>query len=155
MTNEAHDRDRALAPSGAGAAAQTARQVSASGATPTLALVSPALRTRATWEAMAPAWPQCAMRLEPQLYEAAAERVADLIAAALQAHPGADLCVIGHNPSLHVLSMALARQNGVEDRRNADLLFARFTPASAAMFSRPADDDRLKAMKLHRFLPAT
>ena len=114
------DVDRALSPAGRAAAAATAAALHAAGVTPDLVLVSPALRTRQTWEAARAVWPEAVVREVPELYNAAAET----LLGAAQLAGASCVMIVGHNPGVADLAGAL-----VDDPR----VRAGFPPASAAV----------------------
>ena len=74
--------------------------------TPGLALISPVLRTRETWELLLPAWPKPPRhRHEPRLYAAPAELLHLLVRETpAEVH---SLLLIGHNPGLEQFARAL------------------------------------------------
>jgi phosphohistidine phosphatase len=100
------DCDRGLAARGREDAAKVGTYMARHGLVPEYALVSPAQRTRATWELVA-----SAMSLHPQakfderLYDASAETILKVIRETpAQARC---VCVVGHNPGLHQLSLVI------------------------------------------------
>jgi phosphohistidine phosphatase len=103
------DRDRPLAARGRRAAKAMARHAAAlPGGLPTLVLCSPARRARETLEPLRERLPEGArVRIEKSLYMASAER----LLARLRRLPDAqrDVLLIGHDPGLHELALALAR----------------------------------------------
>jgi len=118
------DHDRPLNARGRDAAAAMARAMRDLGLAPDLVLVSPARRTQQTLEALEP-WdePPPLVETVDRLY------LADqpTLLAALQATPETvrSVLLIGHNPGLHELAMALAgaqamSQNGLLTRRLAE-----------------------------------
>ncbi len=101
------DRERPLAPRGRRDAGRVAAHLAAAGIRPVLVLCSAAVRTRETLEALRPALgPAAEVRLEPGLYAASAGE----LLSRLQAVPADvdSVMVIGHNPGLHDLALALA-----------------------------------------------
>ena len=124
------DCDRALTEEGRRAAADLGHALAAAGLIPDVALVSPAVRTRETFDAMAPLLPDVKLEPAPQLYEAPAEtlrRSAD----AAQADT---VLVCAHNPGVGALALSLAQACtiiGVEARA---ALEAGFPTATAAAF---------------------
>lgn len=108
----AFDRERPLTARGledARAAgrhlAQIAEEIAAP-ANPLRVLISPSLRTRETWAALAPALPHANFSFEDKLYMAPAEAIWEIAMAA-----GAPAClIIAHNPGLHHLVQVLLTQ---------------------------------------------
>jgi len=99
------DFERGLAARGRSDAARMAPWI-AQRAALELVLCSSARRTRETLAALSDRLPRgCELRFERGLYLAPAEQIADL----LRALPDARRCVlvIGHNPGLHELALAL------------------------------------------------
>jgi phosphohistidine phosphatase len=106
---ELADRERPLAPRGRRAARALARHAAGlPGGLPDLVLCSPALRTRETLEPLRKRLPEGArVRIERPLYLAGAAR----LLARLRRLPDAqrDVLLIGHDPGLHELALALVR----------------------------------------------
>jgi phosphohistidine phosphatase len=100
------DSDRPLAPRGRRAARAMADHLRREGLQPSLILCSPARRTRETLELVSGALPGVAARVEDELYGAGEK---DLLAR-LRKLPGTvtSVLLIGHNPGLHDLAVALA-----------------------------------------------
>jgi phosphohistidine phosphatase len=125
------DFDRPLAPRGLREAQAMAERLAALGLRPDLALVSPALRTRQTWEAVQAALPGGEVRFDRSLYNADAAGVRRL---AEQAGAGqGTVLVVGHNPGLQELAVHLLAEG---QATAAFLSRARraFPPAAAAVF---------------------
>lgn len=82
---------------------------------PDLAIVSPAKRTRETWELAAAAFPvPPPVIYEDRLYDASPQIILDVIKAA-----GGDarrLLIIGHNPGIHQLAVLLIAAGDVDSR---------------------------------------
>lgn len=104
------DFDRPLAKRGRKESAATGEALADLGLIPDLALASGALRTRETWMAVAPAFPKARVRFDDNLYLAEAA-VIRRIAEAAGEGCGA-LMVIGHNPGLQELALALLIEGG-------------------------------------------
>lgn len=100
------DRDRPLDDRGRRAAPAVAAHLAEAGLRPALALVSAAARTRETWAAMAAALGDPETRLHPEIYEAPAGRILEVVRAAPDT--AATVIVVGHNPGLGDLAAALA-----------------------------------------------
>jgi phosphohistidine phosphatase len=103
------DRDRPLAGRGRRAAKAVARHLEAEGIRPDLVLCSPARRTRETLERVEGAFgDRVEARLEETLYGASeAELLARLKALPQQV---GSVMLIGHNPGLEELALALASE---------------------------------------------
>jgi phosphohistidine phosphatase len=103
------DRDRPLAGRGRKAAKAVARHLEAEGIRPDLVLCSPARRTRETLERIEAAFGnRVEVRLEEELYGAGEAELLDR----LRALPARveSVMVIGHNPGLEQLALALASE---------------------------------------------
>ncbi len=124
------DMDRALTLEGRSAAASVAHALAAAGLIPDVALVSPAVRTRQTFEAIAAAIPDVKLQAEPDLYDASA----DVLREAAE-HVDADtVLVVAHNPGVGILAASLIKAcvaAGVEERA---ALEQGFPTATAAAF---------------------
>lgn len=96
------DRDRPLAPRGLRNAAVLAETLSRARFGPELVLCSPALRTRETLAAIAPALASAPeIRFEERLYGAAAEELVAVLRSVPD--PIGSVLLIGHNPGLEEL----------------------------------------------------
>jgi phosphohistidine phosphatase len=140
------DFDRPLAPRGARDVAAMAQRLADLGLAPKLVLVSPAARTRETWAAAEPAFPGAEVRSEPALYNAEAGGVRQAVERAAGDTTGA-LMVVGHNPGLQDLAVALLREGGSPPELVAQAE-RRFPTSAAAVFlidsrGRPAFDGLL------------
>src|ERR1700741_3244928 len=102
------DFDRPLAPRGRREALAMGERLAAMGVRPDVALVSPALRTRETWELVEAALPGAQVRFEPALYNAEAGAIRRLVEAA--GEPGGAVIVVAHNPGLQDLAVRLLRE---------------------------------------------
>lgn len=97
------DLERPLAPRGiadAQVACDTLRALDWPG--PVVVLVSPAIRTRMTYEAVLPALPAHEHRTEPRMAQATAEDLEALIEEERDLGAGT-VVLVGHNPGLHDL----------------------------------------------------
>lgn len=130
------DFDRPLAPRGRREAGEMGAQLAGLGCKPDLVLVSPALRTRETWEIAQPFLPAAEVRLEPSLYNAEAAAIRAL--AAESGHGRGTVVVVGHNPGLQELAVRLMR-----DGASPATFLARaqrdFPPAALALFDVDAE----------------
>jgi phosphohistidine phosphatase len=112
------------------------------GLVPDLALVSAAARTQETWAAAMPSFPQARAEVRRDLYLAS-----DAAVWALAETLGEDagtVMVVGHNPGLQALAIALLRQGGA-GAAVVGRAEAQFSTASVAAFTfdaagRPAYD---------------
>lgn len=122
------DLDRELTDAGRDAASQAGRVLARAGIAPDVVLVSPAVRTRQTWEAASAAWPQPPPSREaPGLYN---ETPAQLLRLAEAAGEAAVL-LVAHNPGLQALAADLA----LDDPR-----LAAFPPGTVAALDRGDDE---------------
>ena len=111
------DRDRPLAGRGRRAAKAMAGHIDAQGIRPDLVLCSPARRTRETLERVQAAFGDPVdARFEEALYGASeAELLARLRALPPEAH---SVMIVGHNPGLEDLALALASEGAERARMN-------------------------------------
>jgi phosphohistidine phosphatase len=104
--DDAPDFERRLTARGERESAEMGRSLAADHIHPDVALVSPAARTRATWDAAKGCFETVETRYDKALYLADADRLLRLI------HRIEDsaltLIIVGHNPSLHDLAIDLA-----------------------------------------------
>ena len=124
------DMDRALTPAGRTAAASIAHALAAAGLIPDVALVSPALRTQQTFEALAAVIPDVRLQTGPDLYDAPA----DVLRAAAEGADADTVLVVAHNPGVGLLATTLIQAciaAGVEER---GALEQGFPTATAAAF---------------------
>jgi len=103
------DFDRPLAPRGLREAEAVAAKLAGLGLRPDLALVSPAVRTRQTWDAVDAAMPGGAVRFDPSLYNAGAQELRRLVA---QSEEAGTVLVVAHNPGLQELAVELLVERG-------------------------------------------
>ncbi|MEU9167934.1 histidine phosphatase family protein [Streptomyces sp. NPDC048420] len=101
------DHERPLGPRGLRDAPEAGRVLAASDLLPDLALCSTAVRARHTWELASAQWgTPPPVRLDPELYGA---DVPELLAAVHETPPEVlTLLLVGHNPGLEELVLALA-----------------------------------------------
>lgn len=115
-----HDRDRRLDARGREDAPLIGRYLDENKLVPDLALISPATRTRETWDLLVPAFrPAPDAEFVPALYGADARELLQIIRAASGRADEEDLkslMLVGHNPGLHELSLQLAGKARDEDR---------------------------------------
>ena len=127
------DVDRPLSPRGERASRRIAKYIRRKKLRPALVLCSPSRRTRQTLETIEPALGRrYAVELVPQLYAASELELLEL----LQALPDsvASVMIVGHNPGLQDLALALAA-------RGADLpeLEAKFPTGALATLVAQSD----------------
>jgi phosphohistidine phosphatase len=125
------DYDRRLSARGARESAEMGAHLADMGFKPDLALVSPAARTRETWEAMQGLFPGAEFRSLDELYHAEA----DVIRRTAEQADGEakTVMVVGHNPGLQELALTLL----VEGDAPAGLIgraTRAFPPGAAAVF---------------------
>ena len=133
------DRDRALNPRGRTDAARIGAYMAHHGLLPGAALVSPARRTRETFERLTSAWPApCPVRYVDRLYNAGP----DAIVEAIKGASAQILLVVGHNPGLHETARLLIASGDVEARER---LNEALPTSGLAVIDFPGDDSQ----KLH------
>ena len=133
------DRDRALNPRGRTDAARIGAYMAHHGLLPGAALVSPARRTRETFERLTSAWPApCPVRYVDRLYNAGP----DAIVEAIKGASPQILLVVGHNPGLHEAARLLIASGDVEARER---LNEALPTSGLAVIDFPGDDSQ----KLH------
>jgi len=131
------DFDRRLTSRGVEESAATAERLAALGVAPAIALVSPAARTRGTWDAAEPALSGAEVRWEPGLYDAEPAAIRELVDLAAEDTAGA-VIVVGHNPGLQELTLELMRRAGAAPEQIGQAM-RRFPTAAAAVFRIGAD----------------
>ncbi|MGX5800472.1 SixA phosphatase family protein [Bradyrhizobium sp. Arg314] len=128
------DFDRPLAPRGQKTAPLIGRELARRGWLPDLALVSPALRTRETWQLVAAELPRhVRAQFAEELYEAAA----GAILARVRQAKATSLLVIGHNPGLQHFVLRLAGAGS--DESVFKKIEAKFPTAALARFTQDED----------------
>lgn len=145
------DRDRPLAPRGRHDAPRMGRYLAQEALMPDRVLVSPALRTRETWELVAPhllGMPE--VESDARLYEATAAR----LLAVLREQPANAhvLMLVGHNPGTEDLADTLVA-GGPDTSR--DIMQEKFPTAALAVIDLPIDDwadVRPESGRLDRFV---
>jgi phosphohistidine phosphatase len=129
------DAERQLAPRGREAAPQMAAYMAREHLIPDLALVSPARRTRETWDLVRPALGDVPERFEPRIYEASVER---LLAVLREVEPDArSLLLVGHNPGLEDLARLLV---GFGDRYAFARMMQKFPTSGLAVLDLQVED---------------
>jgi phosphohistidine phosphatase len=109
------DRDRALNARGRSDAARMGAYLSQHGLAPDRSIVSPARRTRETWEAAAAAFsPSPPVTYDERLYNAYADAILGAIKDA--GRSGRTLLLIGHNPGVHESACRLIGAGDIDAR---------------------------------------
>lgn len=125
------DFDRRLSPRGVRETARMAAHLADMGFRPDVALVSPAARTRGTWDSICEAFPAAEARFEDHLYHADSRAIRAAVEAA--GETCGTVMVVGHNPGLQELAVTLLREGSAPGG-----LIARaqgsFPTAAAAVF---------------------
>jgi phosphohistidine phosphatase len=127
--NGARDRDRTLATRGQEAAPMVGAYMAQHGLTPDAAKVSPAQRTRQTWELAAPAFHDAVeTAYDERIYGAS---TATLLTVVRETHANVhSLLLVGHNPGFQELAQLLIGE-GDSDARLA--LLEKFPTAALAV----------------------
>jgi phosphohistidine phosphatase len=125
------DRDRALTPRGLADAALMGSVLAQKGLRPDLALVSPAVRTRQTWEAMQDALGDVEVRIETRLYDAAPDVIRRFIQDA-EDQTGC-LLIMAHNPGVHLLALDYLTESAASPSV-LDRMAGGFATGAAAIF---------------------
>jgi phosphohistidine phosphatase len=135
------DFDRPLGERGVKAAPLMGRYLMAEDLRPDLVICSGAVRTRATLALIMPELgaPPPDISYEDDLYLASASR---LLGRVHKADRARNILLIGHNPGLHALALALV---GDGKRRDLDALATKFPTAALAVFT--FDVDKWSAVK--------
>jgi len=108
-----NDRDRCLNPRGRADAPRIGGYMAHHSLLPGAAIVSPARRTRETFERVAAAWSApCPVRYLDRLYNAGPDAILDV----MREGSAQILLVIGHNPGLHEAARLLIASGDVETR---------------------------------------
>jgi phosphohistidine phosphatase len=127
------DHERPLAPRGRRDARRIAKHLRRRGITPALVLCSSAVRTQETLDLLRPALAEVAVQVEEQLYGASSETLLKRIHA-LPDEVGS-LLLIGHNPGLQDLALALASSGAELERLEAKFPTAAFATLALARWS--------------------
>jgi phosphohistidine phosphatase len=133
------DQDRRLDERGRSDAAEIGGWIGRHPPFPDSVLVSPAIRAHQTWEivreAMKDLAPQPAVELVPELYGADPSQLLQAVRAASAADPR-QLMVVGHNPGMHELALALT---GSGDMAGRKALADNLPTSGLAVFDFPVD----------------
>jgi phosphohistidine phosphatase len=130
------DRERPLAPRGRRDAKRIARHLRRLGCEPGLVLCSSAVRTRETLELLRPAVGAATVVFEEELYAASCEEL--LARIRLVPDAVASVMLIGHNPGLQQLALALSAAG-----EELEQLEAKFPTAALATLVLPKAWSRL------------
>ncbi len=125
------DFDRRLAPHGIVESRAMGLRLAEMGFVPDVALVSTAARARGTWDAACAAFPNAEVRFEDDLYHADSATVRSFAFEAGTA--SATIMVVGHNPGLQELTVALMREGHAPSSLIARA-HRRFPTAAASVF---------------------
>jgi len=126
------DQERPLSARGRSEAEAMGRALSARGVRPDLALVSPAMRTRQTWDLVHDAMGDVEVREEAPLYNGSAETLRRLIEASEDA--AGCLLVVAHNPGVHLLAVEYLVESAASPAA-LDRMSGGFPPGAAAVFA--------------------
>ena len=108
------------------------RALSARGMRPDLALVSPAARTRQTWDLLHDAFGDVEVREDEPLYNGAADALRRGVEAA-EDEAGC-LILVAHNPGIHLLAVEYLVESAASPSV-LDRMSGGFPPGAAAVFS--------------------
>jgi phosphohistidine phosphatase len=144
------DRDRKLTERGRADAPVIGAHMAQHGLVPGVTLVSPAIRAMETWELVAPAF-AAAPRLvtDTRIYNATPEQLLRIVREPREAPT---LLVVGHNPGLHDLAVALIASGDAEARKR---IFEALPTCGLVVLDFPFDDWselRPHAARLERFV---
>lgn len=102
------DFDRRLTPHGVAESAAMGLRLAEMGFVPDVTVVSTAARARGTWEAASPAFPDAQVTYDEELYHADSATIRRV---AREAGAGcATVMMVGHNPGMQELTVALLRE---------------------------------------------
>jgi len=125
------DRDRALTPRGLDDAALMGHVLAEKRLRPDLALVSSAVRTRQTWDAIHEALGDVEVRIEPRLYDSTPDTLRRFVQDA-EDQAGC-LLILAHNPGLHLLAMEYLTESAASPSV-LDRMAGGFPTGAAAIF---------------------
>ena len=125
------DRDRVLSTRGRTDAAAMGRALAGRGLRPDLALVSPAARTRQSWDLLHDAFGDVQIRDDEALYNGGADALRRLVEA-VEDEAGC-LMVVAHNPGIHLLAVEYLVE-GAASPSILDRMSGGFPPGAAAIF---------------------
>jgi phosphohistidine phosphatase len=138
------DRERPLTKRGKADSANTAEWLAHAGYRPDQVLVSPSIRTKATWESARGAFPDAPVEFRDRLYLAGMEQIVEELE---EAPTDCDtVMVVGHNPGLQELGARLATEAGA-DPEQIERINDGF-PTSSAVVLRVSQDGGGKGVAL-------
>ena len=126
------DRDRALSARGRADAAAMGRTLAGRGMRPDLALVSPAVRTRQTWDLLHDAFGDVQVREDEPLYNGGSDILRRYVEAT-EDEAGC-LMVVAHNPGVHLLAVEYLVESAASPAV-LDRMSGGFPPGAAAIFT--------------------
>lgn len=126
------DQDRLLSARGRADAVAMGRTLAARGVRPDLALVSPAARTRQTWDLVHDAMGDVQVREDAPLYNGSADTLRRIIEAARD--EAGCLLVVAHNPGIHLLAVEYLLESAASPAA-LDRMSGGFPPGAAAVFT--------------------
>jgi len=144
------DRDRKLTNRGRADAPTVGAYMARHGLIPDLALVSPARRAEETWTLVAAAFAKAPrVVIDERIYNANPEKLITVIGESRRAR---SLLLVGHNPSLHDLAVALIASGDVEARERVS---EKLPTSALVVIDLPLNDwslIHLHAGRLERFV---
>lgn len=132
VAGSGRDRDRALSVQGRHDAAAMGRSLAVRGMRPDLALVSPAARTRQTWDLLHDAFGDVEVRDDEPLYNGDSDILRRMVESAEDA--AGCLMVVAHNPGIHLLAVEYLVESAASPSV-LDRMSGGFPPGSAAIFA--------------------
>ena len=144
------DRDRKLTNRGRADAPTVGAYMARHGLIPDLALVSPARRAEETWTLVAAAFAKAPrVVIDERIYNANPEKLITVIGESRRAR---SLLLVGHNPSLHDLAVALIASGDVQARERVS---EKLPTSALVVIDLPLNDwslIHLHAGRLERFV---
>ncbi|WP_298743587.1 histidine phosphatase family protein [uncultured Brevundimonas sp.] len=126
------DRDRGLSARGRSDAVAMGRALAARGLRPDLALVSPAARTRQTWDLLHDAFGDVQIRDDEALFNGGADTLRRLVEGA--GDEAGCLMLVAHNPGVHLLAVEYLVESAASPSV-LERMTGGFPPGAAAIFS--------------------
>lgn len=126
------DHERVLSARGRAEAAAMGRALAGRGMRPDLALVSPAARTRQTWDLLHDAFGDVQVREDEPLYNGGAATLRRYVEAA-EDEAGC-LMMVAHNPGVHLLAVEYLVESAASPAV-LDRMSGGFPPGAAAIFT--------------------
>lgn len=126
------DRERALSAAGRKDALNMGQALAARGFRPELALVSPAVRTRQTWDLVHEALGDVEIRDPELLYNGSADALRRMIDA-VEDEAGC-LLIVAHNPGVHLLAVDYLIESAASPAL-LERMSGGFPPGAAAVFT--------------------